>query len=76
MVTNGRRVAAPRAPVEVVSRWIVPAGRSSVTSGKVFDLQIVATMQANHVQRIYTFNLSDFEQFSEMTVIAPSEGMA
>jgi predicted nucleic acid-binding protein len=47
---------------------------SSVTGGDVFDLQLVATMQANDVHRIYTFNTQDFEVFAELTVVTPSEG--
>ena len=45
--------------------------RHPVTGGDVFDLQIVATMQANGVQRIYTFNADDFEVFPELTVVTP-----
>jgi hypothetical protein len=37
--------------------------RHPVTGGAVFDLQIVATMQANGLQRIYTFNADDFAGF-------------
>ena len=37
--------------------------RRPVTGGDVFDLQIVASMQANGLQRIYTFNKGDFEAF-------------
>jgi hypothetical protein len=40
-----------------------------VTGGDLFDLQIVATMQANGIQRIYTFNTGDFEPFSELAVV-------
>jgi len=40
--------------------------RRPVTGGDVFDLQIVATMQANGIQRIYTFNTGDFEVFAEL----------
>lgn len=47
------------APVEVVRRWLTLAGRSSVVGGGIFDLQIVATMQAHGVDRIYTYNLID-----------------
>jgi len=47
--------------------------RHPVTGGNVFDLQLVATMQANSVQRIYTYNTKDFEVFPELTVIAPPE---
>jgi predicted nucleic acid-binding protein len=45
-----------------------------VTGSNVFDLQLVATMQANDIQRIYTFNTADFEVFPELTVTAPPQG--
>jgi predicted nucleic acid-binding protein len=45
--------------------------RHPVTGGDVFDLQIIATMQANAVQRIYTFNNTDFESFSELSIVIP-----
>jgi uncharacterized protein len=45
--------------------------RRPVTGAGVFDLQIVATMLANDVQRIYTFNVADFAAFSELTVSTP-----
>ena len=37
----------------------------------MFDLQLIATMQANNLTRIYTFNTIDFEVFQELTVVAP-----
>jgi predicted nucleic acid-binding protein len=42
-----------------------------VSGGDIFDLQIVATMKANGVQRIYTFNAEDFEVFPELAVLIP-----
>jgi predicted nucleic acid-binding protein len=45
--------------------------RHPVTGPEIFDLQIVATMKANNIQRIYTFNTADFEVFPELTVILP-----
>jgi predicted nucleic acid-binding protein len=45
--------------------------RHPVTGGDVFDLQLAATMKANNVQRIYTFNAEDFEVFPELTVVVP-----
>jgi hypothetical protein len=45
--------------------------RHPVTGADVFDLQIVATMQANGIQRIYTFNSDDFEVFPELAVVTP-----
>jgi predicted nucleic acid-binding protein len=45
--------------------------RRPVTGGEIFDLQIVATMKANGVLRIYTFNTDDFDVFPELDVLAP-----
>jgi predicted nucleic acid-binding protein len=45
--------------------------RHPVTGGDVFDLQIVATMQANGVERIYTFNADDFAVFPELSIVTP-----
>jgi uncharacterized protein len=42
-----------------------------VTGGDVFDLQIVATMRANAVQKIYTFNIGDFDRFAGLSVVTP-----
>jgi predicted nucleic acid-binding protein len=42
-----------------------------VTGGDVFDLQLAATMLANDVPRIYTFNREDFEVFPELAVVTP-----
>jgi predicted nucleic acid-binding protein len=38
---------------------------------KIFDLRIVATMQASGIGRIYTFNTDDFSAFSELDVVMP-----
>jgi hypothetical protein len=46
------------------SGWIRLLGRHAVEGAGVFDLQIVATMLANGVQRIYTFNPGDFQVFA------------
>jgi uncharacterized protein len=61
-------------PAQVVVNWMALLQRRPVTGGAVFDLQLVATMQANNIHRIYTFNTRDFEVFSELTVVAPPEG--
>jgi predicted nucleic acid-binding protein len=45
--------------------------RHPVTGGDVFDLQIVAAMQANGVERIYTFNGTDFAVFTELVIATP-----
>lgn len=58
-------------PAHAVTKWMELLRRHPVTGGDVFDLQLIATMKANNVQRIYTFNAADFEVFPELTVIVP-----
>jgi toxin-antitoxin system PIN domain toxin len=59
------------APAQAVTELLKLLKRSAVTGSDVFDLQIVATMQANNIQRIYTFNTDDFQKFPELAVITP-----
>jgi len=47
-------------PARAVAGWMELLQRHPVIGGDIFDLQIVATMQANGVHRIYTFNADDF----------------
>jgi len=61
-------------PARAVAGWMSLLQRHPVTGHNVFDLQLVATMLANDVRQIYTFNTGDFEVFPELTVIAPPEG--
>ena len=61
-----------RTPEHAVRIWIGLLQRHPVTGSAVFDLQLVATMLANGIQRIYTFNTKDFQVFRELTVIAPT----
>lgn len=58
-------------PAEIVSHWIELVRRRPVTRGAIFDVQLVATMLANGIKRIYTFDRSDFEQFTEIEVLVP-----
>jgi predicted nucleic acid-binding protein len=58
-------------PAQAVTELLKLLKRSPVTGSDVFDLQIVATMQANNIQRIYTFNTDDFQKFPELAVITP-----
>ena len=58
-------------PAHTVEEWLGLLRRHPVTGGDVFDLQIIATMYTNGVQRIYTFNTGDFEAFAELTVVTP-----
>lgn len=59
------------APAQAVAGLMELLKRRPVTGAGVFDLQIVATMQANGISRIYTFNDGDFEVFPELIVVAP-----
>lgn len=45
--------------------------RRPVTAAGVFDLQIVATMQANDIHRLYTFNVADLQAFPELAIVTP-----
>jgi predicted nucleic acid-binding protein len=58
-------------PARAVAGWMNLLQRRPVTGGAVFDLQIIATMQANGIHRIYRFNTGDFEVFPELSVVTP-----
>jgi predicted nucleic acid-binding protein len=58
-------------PARAVEGWIDLLRRRPVTGADVFDLQLAATMLANDVSRIYTFNGADFGAFPELAVITP-----
>jgi predicted nucleic acid-binding protein len=58
-------------PARAVVGWMQLLERHPVTGGDVFDLQIVATMQANGIDGIYTFNGDDFKAFPEIRVLNP-----
>ena len=58
-------------PTRTVEGWLALLRRRPVIGGDVFDLQLVATMLANDVQRIYTFNAGDFDVFPELAVVIP-----
>jgi len=54
-----------------VTRLLKLLQRRLIIGSSVFDLQMIATMQANDVRCVYTFNGADFEIFPELTVITP-----
>jgi len=58
-------------PASAVDGWMNLLRRHPVTGGDVFDLQNVASMQANGIERIYTFNSNDFAVFTELAVVTP-----
>jgi predicted nucleic acid-binding protein len=58
-------------PGRTVEGWLDLLHSRPVAGGAVFDLQLAAAMLANGVQRIYTYNASDFEGFKELAVVEP-----
>jgi len=58
-------------PARTVEGWLDLLHSRPVAGGAVFDLQLAAAMLANGVQRIYTYNASDFEGFKELAVVEP-----
>jgi uncharacterized protein len=58
-------------PAHAVEGLLDLLRRHPVTGGDVFDLQIVAAMQANGIRRIYTFNAADFAVFPELSIVTP-----
>ena len=58
-------------PAQAVTGLLSLLQRHPVTGSNIFDLQIIAAMQANNIQRIYTFNARDFKVFPELTVVTP-----
>jgi toxin-antitoxin system PIN domain toxin len=60
----------PVAP-QVTSRWLEMLRHHPVRGGAVFDLQLIATLAANGVDRICTFNRADFERFPGLEIVTP-----
>ena len=58
-------------PADVPKRWIELLRMRPVSGGRIFDLQLAATMLANQVNRIYTFNCSDFASVVGITALMP-----
>jgi hypothetical protein len=58
-------------PPQVTSRWLGMLRHHPVCGGAVFDLQLVATLAANGVDRICTFNRADFEGFPGLEIVTP-----
>jgi hypothetical protein len=58
-------------PPQVTSRWLEMLRHHPVRGGAVFDLQLVATLAANGVGRICTFNGADFEGFPGLEIVTP-----
>jgi uncharacterized protein len=58
-------------PADIVPRWLAMLRKYAVVRGAIFDVQLAATMLANGVSRIYTFDRLHFERFDELEVLTP-----
>jgi len=58
-------------PANAVAGWMGLLKRRPMIGCNVFDLQIVATMLANDIHRIYTYKVDDFAVFLELVVVKP-----
>lgn len=58
-------------PSDILTRWTSLVRQTGVTGPDAFDVQIVAAMQANSLQRLYTYNTSDFSGFAGLDVATP-----
>jgi hypothetical protein len=58
-------------PVDLVARWTQFVRKTPVSGAKVFDVQLVAAMLGNGVTKIYTYNVADFQPFSQLQVLTP-----
>ena len=64
-------VAMLPVPSDVTSRWLDMLGQHPVRGGAIFDLQLIATVAANGVERICTFNREDFGGFPGLQILTP-----
>ncbi len=58
-------------PPDTPARWLELLRSHPVRGPAVYDVHLVATMQANDVRRIYTYNGADFAVFSDLEVVLP-----
>lgn len=59
-------------PVDLIDHWLKLVRRHPVKGADVFDLQLIATMLAAGVRRVYTFNINDFNWNDEIDVVLPT----
>jgi len=59
-------------PTDLVTRWMDLVRRHQIRGRRLFDVILVATMLANDVRRIYTYNRGDFLPFDELEVLTPA----
>lgn len=60
-------------PVDLVERWTKLAREQTLTGHAIYDLQLVAAIQAYEVRVVYTYNRGDFERYSNIRTLRPGE---
>lgn len=58
-------------PADVAEQTLSLAEEHSIAGPAIFDVQIVATMLSNGVERIYTYDKTGFEPFDQVEVMRP-----
>jgi len=56
---------------EIIEKTLDLLKQHEITKQKIFDLQLVATMLANNVTHLYTYNHDDFSKFKEIEILIP-----
>lgn len=59
-------------PLNLFESWINLVENRPVTDGQIFDILHIAIMLSHNIKSIYTFNIDDFNWYSELEVIDPS----
>ncbi|MCX6377916.1 MAG: PIN domain-containing protein [Armatimonadetes bacterium] len=57
------------------THWRELVARHSVRGVQVHDANLVAAMLANEITHLLTFNVADFQRFSEIIVASPNQGV-
>lgn len=56
---------------EVYKNWRELVVKNSVSGVQVHDTKIVAAMKAHDIENLLTFNIKDFERYTDITAIEP-----
>lgn len=67
--TIRRRFASLDEPPAVVDLWLDIVVRHELKGKRIHDAHLLATMKANGVQRLLTFNVSDFPPIKGITIL-------
>lgn len=59
--------------IETYGEWRRLVATHAVSGLKAHDTRLVALMLTHGVENILTFNVSDFERYSAITVVHPTE---